>query len=104
MNSLILALDNGQFHDPAPSSPLFDAYRMVGVVGARTDVDALGKKRISFSCREQSHDHSVYQPVALSLLTTTLHISVYRSMGDLRNSPYRKVSITEPRGFIIACS
>jgi len=67
MNSLILAIDNGQFHAPAPSPPLLGTYRMGGVVGARIDVDALGKKRISFSCREQSHDPSVYQPVALSL-------------------------------------
>jgi len=66
MDSLILALDNGQFHAPAHRPPP-STIRMRGLVGARIDVDALGKKRISFSCREQSHDPSVHQPVALSL-------------------------------------
>jgi hypothetical protein len=71
MDSLILALDNGQLHAPAhpqphPTIPP-STLRMGALVGARTDVDALGKERISFSCREQSHDPSVYQPVALSL-------------------------------------
>jgi len=68
MDSLILALDNGQLHAPAhPPTPPPSTLRMGALVGARTDVDALGKERISFSCREQSHDPSVYQPVALSL-------------------------------------
>ena len=66
MNTLIFALDKGQFHAPVHPSPQ-STLRMGVLVGARTDVDTFGKKRISFSCREQSHDPSVYQPVALSL-------------------------------------